>query len=91
MIIVLILGFIFAYLLVLDTQTRVGSEESYDWSGEEPFSGSILVYFDMFGLIVHQFDLLKNLIVSQRNWNSKEQLRKPKINKFIVQFYFIDI
>ncbi|KAL4502368.1 hypothetical protein ABPG72_011955 [Tetrahymena utriculariae] len=66
MIIISFFGFIFAFYLIFDTQSRVAGPD-YDFNKEEWRSGTVLVYMDVFLLILRIGDLLRTMLTKKQD------------------------
>ncbi|EGR31101.1 hypothetical protein IMG5_117730, partial [Ichthyophthirius multifiliis] len=66
MLFVYFLGFVFAFYLIFDTQSRITGPD-YDFSKEEWISGTVLVYIDVMILITRIGDLLRNMLTKKQD------------------------
>ena len=57
---------IWGFYIIYDTQTIV-SGVKYDWNTDDCVSGAIGIYMDVIVLILRLCELIKNLIVKERN------------------------
>ena len=62
----LILNIVWGCYLIYDTQTSV-SGTNYDWGKDDPYSGAVLIYIDIFILVLRLCELVRQLIVRERN------------------------
>lgn len=66
MVIISFFGFIFAFYLIFDTQSRVAGPD-YDFNKEEWKSGTVLVYMDVFLLVLRIGDLLRTMLTKKQD------------------------
>jgi len=57
---------VWAFYLVYDTQTIV-SGAKYEWSRDDWVVGAVLVYMDVFILFLRLCELIRQLIIKERN------------------------
>jgi len=62
----LILNIVWGFYLIYDTQTSV-SGSNYDWAKDDPYSGAVLIYIDIFILVLRLCELVRQLIIRERN------------------------
>ena len=63
---ILIAEAIFSFYLVYDTQTLI-SGTKYNWQKDDWISGAVIVYIDVFILIIKFCELIRQLIIRDRN------------------------
>lgn len=62
----LVINIVWGFYLIYDTQTNV-SGSNYDWAKDDPFSGAVLIYMDIFILLLRLCELVRQLIIRERN------------------------
>lgn len=62
----LIIDVLWGFFMVYDTQTNV-SGAKYDWENDDCFAGAVLIYADIFILILRLCELIRQLIIRERN------------------------
>ncbi len=62
----LILDVVFGFYLIYDTQTSI-SGAKHDWEKDDAYSGAALVYIDIAVLVLRFCELVRQLIIRERN------------------------
>ena len=62
----LILNVVFGFYLIYDTQTNI-SGTKHEWAKDDAYSGAALVYIDILVLVLRLCELVRQLIIRERN------------------------
>lgn len=61
-----LINIVWGFYLIYDTQTNV-SGVKYDWAKDDSFSGAVLIYMDVFVLVLRFCELVRQLVIRERN------------------------
>lgn len=62
----LIIDVLWGFFMIYDTQTNV-SGMKYNWDKDDPFSGAVLIYADIFILFLRLCELIRQVVIRERN------------------------